>query len=223
MGLKSSALIAVLCVALVAAAVSIALGAPSFRGYTGLVLIPTAETLNKGEYNFGLMTEDTSKFEANDIFANYGPTDCLEIGFNSFQIRGADTRETLINAKYQLMPETESKAGVAFGLIDLTNEVEATAYTVVSKSLARGVSVFDSDIINIRGHIGFGGGALNGLFVGASAFAGNRVMFSAEWDSSDVNIGFRFTPVKGLRLHAAWFDVGSGDNIGLGVSYQKTY
>lgn len=221
--MKSSASIIILCVALAAVAVSVAQGSPSFRGYTGLVLIPTSDTLNKGEYNFGLMTEDTSKFEANDIFANYGPTDCLEVGIDSFQIRGADTRETLVNAKYQLMPETESKAGVAFGLIDLTDEVEATAYVVASKSIARDVNVFDNEITNVRGHIGFGGGRLNSLFVGASAFAGNRVMFSAEWDSTDVNLGFRFTPVKGLRLHAAWFDVGGGDNIGLGVSYQKNY
>jgi hypothetical protein len=196
---------------------------PSFKGYTGLVKIPTADTLNKGEFSFGAMTEDTSKFEANDLFANYGPADNMEIGFNSFQKVDSDTRETLLNAKYCFVPESEDKAGVACGLIDFTNEVHATAYTVASKSLARRASLFDSDVTSVRGHIGFGGGDINGLFMGVSAFAGNRVMFSAEWDSKDVNIGLRLTPMKGLRLHAALFDAGNADKFGVGASFTKTY
>jgi len=213
----------VMLVALLAGAACAAFGSPSFRGYTGLVKIPTADTLNKGEFSFGAMTEDTSKFEANDLFANYGPADNMEIGFNSFQQVDSDTRETLLNAKYCFIPETEDKAGVACGLIDFTDEVEATAYTVASKSLARRANLFDSDVTSIRGHIGFAGGAINGLFVGVSAFAGNRIMFSAEWDSKDVNIGLRLTPMKGLRLHAALFDAGNSDKFGLGVSFTKTY
>jgi len=211
------------CVVLLTAATCGVQCAPSFRGYTGLVVIPTADTLNSGEFNFGVMTEDTGQFNANDIFTNYGPTDNLEVGFDSHLGIDQTERETLINAKYKFLPETEDKAGVAFGLIDLTNEIQSTAYAVASKSLVRRANIFDSDVTSIRGHIGIGGGRLNGLFFGLSAFAGNRVMFSFEWDSMDVNLGFRFTPMKGLRFHAALFDVGGRDDLGMGVSYSKNY
>lgn len=216
-------LLAVVICAMLMSVTALAQGAPSFRGYTGLVVVPTADTLDEGEFNVGLMTEDVGDFDANDMFVNYGPIDGLEVGFNSFQPLGGGDRETLINAKYRIMPETEERAAVAFGLIDLTDEQESTAYAVVSKSLARGLTVFDNEITNLRGHVGIGGGRLDGLFAAISAFAGNRVMFSVEYDSMDTNFGFRFTPVRGVRLHAAWFDVGGRDDFGAGVSYSKTY
>ena len=213
-------LMVVLCIALLAAALSVAQGAPSFRGYTGLVIIPTADALDDGEYNFGVMTEDTGEFDANDLFANYGVANGLEIGFNSSQ---ASPRETLINAKYLFMRETEERAGVAFGIIDLTDERQSTAYLVASKSLVRGLNVFDREITNLRGHIGLGGGRLNSLFCGVSGFVGNRMMFSVEWDSRDTNLGFRFTPFRTVRLHAALFDLGGSSDLGLGISFNKTY
>ena len=209
-----------LCLALLGAALSVAQGAPSFRGYTGLVVIPTADTLNSGEYNFGLMTEDTGEFDANDLFANYGAANGLEIGLNSNQ---ASPRETLISAKYLLMRETEERAGVAFGIFDLTDERQSTAYVIVSKSLVRGLNLFDSEITNLRGHIRLGGGTLDGLFGGVSGFVGNRMMFSVEWDSRDTNLGFRFTPFRTVRLHAALFDLGGSSDLGLGISFNKSY
>ncbi len=202
---------------------SVAMAVPSFRGYTGLVVIPTADVLDQGEYSVGVMTEEADDFEANDVFAMYSPTNNFEIGINSIQLVNASERETQINAKYRLMAETEQRAAVAFGLIDASDEIESTAYAVFSKSLMRGIKVFDNDITNLRGHIGIGGGQLDGLFFGVSLFAGNRVMFSYEWDSRDSNIGFRLTPVRGLRLHAAWFDVGGRDDLGFGVSFTKNY
>ncbi len=212
-----------LCLALLVAALSAAQCVPSFRGYTGLVVIPTADTLHEGEYNFGVMTEDTGRFEANDLFANYGPINCLEAGFNSRQLLGANTRETVLNAKYALMTETDSKPGIAFGLSDFTDEIEATGYAVLSKSFATGLNCYDNEILNVRGHIGFGGGRLNGLFCGISGFLGNRIQLSVEWDSRDTNLGFRFTPVKTVRIHAALFDIGGRTDLGLGLSFNKTY
>ena len=211
------------CALLVAMVAPAADAAPSFRGYTGLVLIPNADSLNQGEYNFGAMTEDTGRFEANDMFANYSPLDGLEVGFNSFQMVGPNQRETLLNGKYAFMPETEEQPGIAFGITDLTGEVESTAYVVASKSIVRGINVFDNEITNLRGHIGFGGGALDGLFVGASGFLGNRIMVSVEYDSVNTNVGFRFTPVKQVRLHAALIDIGGSSNLGLGFSFNKSY
>lgn len=200
------------------------LAVPSFRGYTGLVIIPTADTLNRGEFNVGVMTEDVSDFDANDIFFNYGIIDNLEFGFNSFLPIDEDDRGTLINAKYSFMRETDTLPGVAVGIVDLTDDEETTVYAVASKSIGRCLNVFDGEITNLRAHVGIGGGRLSGPFIGFSAFVGNRAMFSFEWDSEDVNIGFRFTPIRQIRLHAALFDLGGDKNdIGVGASYNFFY
>ncbi len=196
---------------------------PSFRGYTGLVIIPTSDTLDKGEFNAGIMNEDYGNFTVNNAFANFGVADNFEVGCNSFKKNENDPRETLLNAKYTIFLETNKRAGLACGLIDLTNEIESTAYVVASKTLVRGINMFEKEVTSIRGHVGIGGGQFKGLFLGASAFAGTRVMFSLEWDSQQSNAGFRFTPFRGLRLHAALFDIGGKDNFGLGASFTKTF
>lgn len=223
--------------ALIAAASCSALATPSFRGYTGLIKIPTADSLFKEQWNVGVMTENVGDFNANDIFANYGIADNLEVGFNAFQPAGAivfghnheehfddDTaRLTWINAKYTFMQETCTKPGVAVGIIDITNSVDTTPYVVLSKSFGGGLTIFHGDITNFRGHIGLAGGQMNGVFVGLSGFVGTSVELMFEWDSHDPNIGARFTLIPGLKLHAAWFDAfGSGD-FGLGASYQRSF
>lgn len=223
--MRRQVLAIVFCFALIVVAASASYASPSFRGYTGLVVVPTADTLTEGEFSMGLMTEEVDDFEINDAFGNYGVADNLEVGFNSMRPAGACSgcRETVINAKYGLMPETENRAAVAFGVSDITDELDATAYLAVSKSLVRGIKVFENEVTNLRGHFGFGGGQLDGLFVGASAFVGNRAMVSVEWDSSDVNVGLRITPLMNWRIHAGWFDIGDGLDFGLGASYTKVY
>lgn len=221
--MRTGWLVALAGVVVVCLALAPASAAPSFRGYTGLVVVPTADTLNNGEFSAGVMTEHVGDFEANDFFGNFAPADNLELGINSFRAVNADNRETLVNAKYRIIPETDQRASVAFGLIDATNEVQSTAYAVFSKSLTNRLSVFDNEITGVRFHGGFGGGQLEGLFLGVSAFVGNRTMASVEWDSEEVHLGFRFTPTRGLRLHAALFDVGGRDKFGLGVSYTRAY
>ena len=197
-----------------------AVAAPSFRGYTGLVKVPTANTLDAGEYSLGVMSEGADDLEASDLFAMLGVGGRAEIGVDSFQPLGASERKTLINAKYRF---SDSRSGFAIGVIDAANEVEQTGYVVATKSLIRRTNIFASIVSSVRGHIGLGAGRLNGVFGGLSVYAGNRVAFSIEWDSKDVNLGFRLTPIRGLRLHAAILDAGNRDDIGLGMSYTRTY
>lgn len=214
---------AILCIALLLWAACAVTATPSFRGYSGLVKIPNAQTLDRGEFSFGTMSEDTASIEPTDAFATYSPRDDVELGINSFLPTGTETRKAVFNAKYRFLQEAEKLPSIACGLIDFTNQVDATAYVVASKALLRRASIFDSLVTSIRGNVGLGVGELNGVFAGISIYAGNRVMFSAEWDSKDVNLGFRFTPIKGFRLHAAMFDVGNVDHFGVGMSFTKTY
>lgn len=197
-----------------------ALSAPSFRGYTGLVKIPTANALDSGEFSFGVMSEGTDRFEATDVFGILGVGGRLEIGVDSFQPCNDDERKTLVNAKYRF---SDRRSGYAVGIIDAANEVQQTGYVVATKSIIRRTNIFASIVSSVRGHVGLGVGRLNGVFGGISVYAGNRVSFSAEWDSEDVNLGFRLAPIRGLRLHAALLDVGDAEDFGVGMSYTRTY
>ncbi len=197
-----------------------ALSAPSFRGYTGLVQVPSSNTLDAGEFSVGVMSESTDDLQATDAFVMYGVGGQAEIGIDSFQPAGCDRRRTLVNAKYRF---SDSRAGCAVGIIDAANEVQQTGYVVVTKSLIRRTSIFASVVSAVRGHVGVGAGGLDGVFGGLSIYSGNRVVFSAEWDTEDINLGFRLTPVRGLRLHAALLGFGDRDDIGVGMSYTRTY
>lgn len=210
-------------IVVLATAACAALASPSFRGYTGLVKIPTAHTLDRGEFDLGVMTEDTAKAGASDAFITYSPRENLELGVNSFQQPGTDTRKTLLNAKYQFATETETMPRFALGVIDMTDNIKTSGYAVASKSLFRRASILNNNLISLRGNLGVGAGDINGVFAGVSIYAGNKIMFSAEWDSEDMNLGFRFTPIRGLRLHAAIFDLGYRDDFGIGGSFTKTY
>lgn len=216
--------VTIACCALIAAAVAPGSAVPSFRGYTGLIKIPTADTLGLGQWNVGVMTEDIDDFDATDIFANYGIAENLEVGFNAFEGElGVDDRSTLLNAKYTFRPETAGQPGLAVGITDATDDIDTTPYFVLSKSLYGLLEYWEGEIVNLRGHIGIGGGQLDGLFMGLSAFLGNQFSIQVEWDSDDLNLGARFAPIPGLRIHGAVFDPGGGSDVGLGLSYTQAF
>lgn len=196
---------------------------PSFRGYTGLVKIPSAGTLEAGEFAFGVMTECADEFRANDAFGMCGIGGQVEVGVDTFQPSDGKERKVLVNPKYCVRRCLGMRTGYAIGMIDAADEVQRTGYVVASKSLLRKTNIFSSVVSSVRGHLGFGVGGLDGVFAGLSIFAGNRVMFSAEWDTEEVNLGFTLTPIRGLRLHAAMIDVGGRGDVGVGMSYARTY
>ena len=199
----------------------IAGAAPSFNGYTGLVLVPTADTLDLDEYNVAAFSEDVDP--RTDVFSfQYGVAEGLEVGAARVRAHGGD-RETLLMAKYRIRPETDRQAGLAAGLFDPFDEVDATAYVAASKAWGRTLRVFQNDITNIRGTLGFGGGMLDGFFVGASGGLGDRLLLMTELvktqstDSYDFNAGARLNVGGGLRLHGAFFD--NFTDFGFGASW----
>ena len=147
--------------------------APSFKGYTGLMNIPTADALSKSSWNAGAFTEDIgSDSIINDVVANYGISEGVEIGINRFRCDDDSQSDTLLNGKYAIRRETDKDAGMAAGIIDATDEINTTVYFVVSKSFSNKLGTYDGDIISPRVHVGIGGGELDGLFGGVSVFFG---------------------------------------------------
>ena len=196
-------------------------GAPSFGGYTGLLLVPNADVLDAGSFNVGYFTSDTTD-KPRAFVGNYGLEGSVEIGIN--RLRSDDGTETLLNAKYAIRKETEQKVALAAGIVDATGQVGRTIYLVGSKAIGKQLRVFDKEITNVRVHFGVGsGGQLDGLLAGASAVLGKRLALLAEYDSDRFNVGARLYLVEGLRAHAGFFNVGADNDFGLGVSFTKNY
>src|SRR6187455_1100088 len=92
---------------------------PNFFGPTGLLVIPTADTLAPQSWNVHLhLTENVVTYGA-----NYGLAKQLELGVTGFDPEHSDTK-ALINAKYALLMETGKAPGIAIGVVDLIDELD---------------------------------------------------------------------------------------------------
>lgn len=212
---------------------------PSFRGYTGLMVVPSADALGKGEFNAGLFLENVANETINDVVVNYGMAQGLEFGIDRFQLRSDNENhnvdrtghQTFLNAKYRFLPETASHPAVAAGIADITDEVETTVYAVASKTLGCDLRAWNGEYLGPRIHVGFGGGRLSGLFAGATAYVGNRVQLLAEWDSRDTNVGIRWRVTREFTIHGGGFNLtdrendpfSTGASFGVGASWAQTY
>lgn len=198
-----------------------ALAAPSFFGYTGLVGVPTAEALDKDDYNAAAFTLNFEEGGDSNIYAaNLGIADGLEVGFARFKPEEGEG-ETFLNAKYRFSPETGERPAVAAGVVDFTDEVDTTVYVVMSKSLVRRYEMSFGEIVSPQIHFGVGGGQFDGVFGGLSAALGDRLMLMVEHDSEEINFGARLALSNEVRAHFAALD--GFDDIGLGLSYNKSF
>jgi hypothetical protein len=212
---------ALLAVLAIAGLTPSAQAAPSLEGYTGLLLTPTADALNQGEYNAAFFALNLEEGADEDIFAaNLGVSEGVEVGFARLRPEGG-SGETILNAKYNFRPESGGQPALAVGVIDATDEIETTTYFVASKSLSRMLKLRDKEITSPRVHVGIGGGRLDGLFAGASVVLGDNLMLMAEYDTHDINLGARLAVGHGVRVHAGW--IHGLDDFAVGASFNKVF
>lgn len=128
-----------------------------YLGTSGLILIPTAETLGLKEGRVSVIgTRWAEKIDEYDIAIGYGATDNLEIGAGAkmfkYDIPGVDDDTyPLVFAKYALAIKSPEKLPAAFAAgatyIEYgENTDDIIAYAVASASLSK----------QIKGHLGLG-------------------------------------------------------------------
>ncbi|HEY3379513.1 MAG TPA: hypothetical protein VGL77_18715 [Armatimonadota bacterium] len=190
------------------------LAAPNFLGPTGLLLTPTVETLTKGSYNVSLNV--SADADSNEYALNYGINPNFEVGFSRLpseprlnyamvaykapRYYGPNTT-TIINAKYNFKAETAKGVGFSLGVMDLTEQTNATVYLVAGKQVDLkplaalknlranlGIAVSDNDGII----------PLDGIFGGVSFDVTPRVTLMLEHDSQRLNYGARVNLFKGV-------------------------
>ncbi|HOF88120.1 MAG TPA: hypothetical protein PLZ36_08470 [Armatimonadota bacterium] len=191
--------------------------APSFLGPTGLLLVPTADALAADEMALSVYGTEGG-VRAAYVF-NYGIRQNLEVGF----ARYAD-RETVINAKYNFQPEDGRRAGVAMGVLDLTDQVNASLYIVASKKF----ELSSPGFTNFRVHAGLASGGaknstvpLDGFFGGLSLDISEKVILMAEHDGNNVNVGGGVLFGRGLQANVGM--VGDDETLVYGASYTTSF
>jgi hypothetical protein len=180
---------------------------PSINGYTGLILAPTAHVATENYVELGLNTRELEDFDNVTWLANFGANEGLEVGFAHIEFGDSSDQETVISGKYQVRQESGEKPAIAFGVFDITDGISSTAYIALSKSYGKDVGKIRGKDTRLLGlHGGFGGGIIDGLFVGGEAQIGKEVTAQLEWVSDGFSAGAILRPCETLSVGAAWLD-----------------
>ncbi len=123
----------------------IAISFPVFACYSGLALIPSADTVGAKQYSVELQTDGSiSKPRAGTFYINsqFGITNNFEAGID-YDLSKDVTSRVLINAKYRFIKSADEKQAIAIGICNLSSKNKSNLYVVNSQ---------DFDIL--RGHVG---------------------------------------------------------------------
>jgi hypothetical protein len=206
-------LLGVAVVALIAVA-GVASADPSLIGPTGLVTVPTADTLGLLQWNVGASNAWTdSGPDESVIYANLGLLPRLEVGFARLEPEDADA-ETVLNAKFRVI-SLPGKVSLAVGAIDLTDQIDRSVYAVVSHDLGAGIVSPKGQFTRPQLHVGVGGGQFDGIFGGVSVTVGGKADVMAEYDGEDMNVGVRWPIIPKVLVTAAALDSFSDLALGL--------
>ena len=188
--------------------------APSMSGATGMIRIPTADTLRPGQFSAGYFYwQDHST-----AVATVGLPVGMEVSAAAPWHKGVSGAWT-VNAKIGLAQEGLLLPAIAVGVEDFGEQTQRSYYAAVSKALPFGVRV----------HVGAGTGRFRGLF-GAlekvlnptslrqkkhSGFPVTSLI--VEMDGKKMNYGARLRLAQGLRLDTGW--LGQEQRVYLGLTY----
>ena len=164
-------------------------GAATLTGASGLIYIPSADTLGTGDAEIGVRFTDGKLTTS----LTYGVFERIEVGINNVK-KGAEPAGLGLVLKGAVFEETAERPAVAVGF------ETGQSYVVVSKRLAP----------RVRAHAGFGSGELEGLFAGVSLVVSTTSSGSispattllAEVTPEGLNAGVRmvFSPVVSVDL-----------------------
>lgn len=196
----------------------------SFFGPSGLISIPTTETLGMGEFHAFANYTFRDGYDEAPVGVNVGLGFGLEVGATRIHETGSNSgNEVILNAKYVAFKGNLVMPQIAVGAINLANnkdflgtfisveEGEINPYVVASKSVALpgGASVSLS--------AGYIAGSLDRGMYGASLSLSPKLTLMADYvdNWSKLSFGARYQTDSGLGLQASLID----GNFAGGISY----
>jgi len=207
----------------------------SWYGQTGLVLIPSAlvgpaASVQGGahwvntDWVVGTAEEDLWLYSA-----TVSLTDDLEVGAARLHhvpvVTGGAPQfddATIMNAKYRVplgsLADVANAPDIAFGIWDITNDLNRGYYVVASKALhTRDVGgPADLTVTAGLGNNEADEGTMDGFFAGVEIAPAPMFRLQAEYDAENFNAALRFFPTTSLSLDFATID---GD-LGVGASFR---
>ena len=182
---------------------------PVYACYSGLVIIPTADTIGKGQCGVELQMDvvmSTTKADTQLINTEFGIGDRMELGVDFDESEGAEATK-MINAKLVLANIYSAKTSIAAGVCNLANEIKSNPFLVATK-----------DCNEFRVH--FGGIHIDGKqrwFAGVDHALNDRLIFMADYTNgldnySSLGFGYQISSSKSI-LAGVVFPNGSGDSL----------
>jgi hypothetical protein len=214
------------CAVLLASMVLPAGAATSFFGPSGLLVMPTAETLGQGQLQVFANYIDRGTYQETPIGVSMGLSHGIEVGVSSVNETGLNAgSKAIFNVKWIALPETDTMPAVAVGAINATDNtkfngtVELTAdkgmiapYFVASKKLA-----LSGCKLALTGHAGYIGGNFSGAMLGVGAKVTPKLDVMADWigNYSNLSFGARYQATDSLGVNASLIN---GD-LSVGTAY----
>lgn len=178
-------------------------GANSLFGPTGLIVIPTAYSV---ENNLFAVSGSYGK-DIRGPAVNYGFLEYIEIG-GAFIDRESASNKAIANGKVTILPQNFKNFEVGIGVIDAFDAIGRTFYMVGSADFippditepAQGTQA-----VGLKLHAGIGTGMFNEeVFAGGELLFGNKVSVIGEWDTKNFNGAIRFSPNDNVRIQAGF-------------------
>lgn len=185
-------LLTTLTLAALVVAVAPAAASSSIFGPTGLLRVPTADTLEPPGLDFSVYWSDV----ATSLSMNVGVLPEVEVSAIWIDPRG-DRNTTLISGKWRLWEETETRPALAAGVYDITNEHNFTLFGALQKHFIVG----DTPVKVVAG-LGTANSLVEGLFAGAEIMLGRGFSALVEFDGSNTNAALRYPLTDDLQLTA---------------------
>ncbi len=191
---------------------------PTLRGYTGMLIVPNAETVGDGNYYLGWGAGEGGDLENHSFYGTFGLDENTEVGVNMWRPKGAEN-QTFLHAKYTL--PVEAGPQIATGVFDLTGELDTTVYAVATWRQGQIIGeVDDRPIQFLNLHAGFAAGMFSDIFAGVEMMFGPEVGIMAEWVDNDVHVGARFQPVDMFHFDVGLLDI---DELVFNLSYGTAF
>ena len=190
-------------------------GTSSWFGNAGMIVTPTANTPAASGVSATFHHVDYTAGDVNVATLNFGVTNWLEVG--GAWIDGPGSTNTVANVKVHLPVRqwlsNDAIPDVAFGAVDVTNEVNRALYFVLSKSFPLSSSASGGPRISLHA------GARDGFFGGLEFSVLHSALIQAEYDGENFNADLRYSVTPRFSLDVGILD---GD-LGYGASFHSGF
>ena len=189
------------------------IAAPSMTGSTGMIRMPTADSMRLGQFSAGYFYWN----EHGSGVVAVGLPRGVEVSA-AVRRNAGDTDTAIYNVKFNLNQEALLYPAVAIGVEDIDGQERRSVYGVLSKALPYGFRI----------HIGTGTGRFEGMFASLekvlnpvsirkkhSGFPVTSLI--VEMDGYKMNYAARMRLAKGLRLDTGW--LGKEERVYCGLTF----